>query len=607
MNSHFKISTFLLLISTISFQSTLIAGEYRGAEYRTKEAYLYGRFEVRMKSAHREGMLSSFFTYWDGGDGIWNEIDIEVMGRYGDNIQFNTITPGQSYNHVGHYPMKNSPHLDYHVYAFEWTPQYVAWFVDGNEVLKQTHEHIQTLTKPQKIMMNVWPPQYENWAGVLDPLTLPAFAYYDWVKYYSYTSGSGNYGTGNNFTHSWTDNFDSWDTTRWDKATHTFGGNNANFIKENAVFNDGKLILCLTTSTDIGYTDVTPPSILYARASPNKVTVVFSEEVDQAAAEDITKYFINGVTIISASLLTDLKTVNLEVSGLTIPSTNNLIVLSMKDRAPIPNIAGAKLKSIIMPQALTFPIKINCGGYSELGYLPDTSFSKDTEYGYLDGTSAIYPSSLPISGTNEDAIFQSDRYGLVGYKVRVPNGNYDVKMFFSEKYFSTAGSRRFDVYLELNPEIINLDIYGQVGKNAACIKEIKNISVNDGALDIHLADKIDNALISGIIITPSTTGLRDDEENMIEDFKVEQNYPNPFNGKTIINYFLNTSDNVGFQLFNIVGEQIFSEDLGFVQGGSHKYLLDTEDINERTLSSGVYFYVFTTSQKRETHKLVLLN
>ena len=63
----------------------------------------------------------------------------------------------------------------------------------------------------------------------------------------------------------------------------------------------------------------------------------------------------------------DLKTVELSVSGLTIPSNNNLIVLSMKDRAPIQNVSGAKLKSIMMPQPLTFPIKINCGGPAEFG------------------------------------------------------------------------------------------------------------------------------------------------------------------------------------------------------------------------------------------------
>lgn len=96
-------------------------------------------------------MLSSFFTYYDGGGGVgnWNEIDVEIMGRYFDNAQFNTITPNQT-NYVSHKPMLTSPHLDYHTYAFEWTPDYVAWFIDGVEVVRQTGAHIQTLTRAQK-------------------------------------------------------------------------------------------------------------------------------------------------------------------------------------------------------------------------------------------------------------------------------------------------------------------------------------------------------------------------------------------------------------------------------------------------------------------------
>lgn len=606
MKNTFTLTTFLFLL-LINLQNTVNAKDLKGAEYRTKEDFLYGRFEVRMKAAHREGMLSSFFTYWTGGEGIWNEIDIEIMGRYNDNVQFNTITPYQSYNHIGHYPMSTSPNHEYHTYAIEWTPFYVTWFVDGTEALRQLGDFIQTLTKPQKIMMNIWQPQYENWAGVFDPLTLPAFAYYDWVSYYAYTPGSGNYGTGNNFTHVWTDDFNSWDTTRWDKATHTFGGNNSDFIQENAVFKDGNLILCLTNSTNIGYTDVAPPSLLYARASEGKVTAVFSEEVDQTMAEDVTRYFINGVTINSAKLLSDLKSVELSVTGLTIPSTNNLIVLSMKDRWTPPNTAGAILKPIIMPAMLSFPIKINCGGPAELGYLPDTAFSRNTDYGYLDGTGTVYPSSLSISGTDEDAIFRSDRYSLVGYKIRVPNGNYDVKLLFAEKYFTSANSRKFNVYIELSKVIFDLDIFGQVGSNTANIKEVKNVSVNDGILDIHLSDNIDNALISGIVITPNTTGLYEDEGAIIREFKVDQNFPNPFNGKTTIKYFLKSPDDVSFHLYNILGEQIFHKSLGYKSEGEHKYIFDSAEVKKVTLSSGVYFYTLSVSQKKETHKLVLLN
>ena len=603
-----KILIFILLF-IFSAQTNILSKDFKGAEYRTKLSYTYGRFEARIKSAYREGMLSSFFTYYDGGGGIgnWNEIDIEIMGRYFDNVQFNTITPNQT-NHVAHKPMQTSPHQEYHTYAFEWTPEYVAWFIDGIEVLKQTGAHIQTLTLPQKIMMNVWNPAYESWAGIFIPESLPAFAYYDWVSYYAYTPGSGSYGTGNNFLHDWTDNFDSWDTTRWDKATHTFNGNNCDFIHENAVFEDGKLILCLTNSTNIGYVDLQPPTLLWARASTDKVHVTFSEELDQATAENTSNYIIQGVTINSAVLMQDLKSVELSVSGLVIPSTKTLVVMTMKDDSAVPNTMSAKATSIIMPEALTFPIKINCGGTTALDYLADAGWTKNTEFGFLDGNSANYPSSLQISGTDEDVIFQTDKYGMVTYKVRLPNGRYNVKLLFAEKYFNNSGSRVFDVYLEQNRVIENLDIYQTVGKDAALVREITNIAIVDGVLDIQFAEKIDNALLCGIVITPVSTGLLDDENiNELKSFKVEQNYPNPFNGKTIINYSLTTSDNLSFQLYNVLGEQIFFKDLGFTQSGSYQFQLDTASILSNPLTSGIYFYVFTGSNVREIRKIVLLN
>lgn len=603
-----KILIFLLVISS-SFQIDIFGKEFKGAEYRTKLSYTYGRFEARIKSAYREGMLSSFFTYYDGGGGIgnWNEIDIEIMGRYFDNVQFNTITPNQT-NHVAHKPMQTSPHQYYHTYAFEWTPEYVAWFIDGVEVLKQSGTHIQTLNLPQKIMMNIWNPAFENWAGVFIPESLPAFAYYDWVSYYAYTPGAGTYGTGNNFTHDWTDNFDYWDTDRWDKATHTFNGNNCDFIQENAVFDDGKLVLCLTNSTNIGYVDLQPPTLLWARASTNKVLVTFSEELDPAAAEDISNYIISGVTINSAVLQQDLKSVELSVSGLVIPSTKSLVVMSMKDDSAVPNTMSAKATTIIMPQTLSFPIKINCGGSAELDYLADAGFSKNTEFGFLDGTSASYSSSLQITGTDEDIIFQSEKYGMVTYKIRLPNGRYDVELMFAENFFDSPGKRIFDVYLEQNRVIENLDVFSIVGNNAAYISEITNTEINDGVLDIQFAEKIDNAFICGIVITPVSTGLIDDENiNEIKSFKVEQNYPNPFNGRTIINYSLTHSNYLSFEVYNILGEKIFVKDLGFTESGPHELQLDTAALSNSPLTSGIYFYVFRGLNIRETRKFVLLN
>ncbi|RPI61331.1 MAG: glycosyl hydrolase family protein [Ignavibacteriales bacterium] len=596
----------LFFILTILFSShnSLIAKDYKGAEYRTKDTYLYGRFEVRMKSAHREGMLASFFTYFDG-TGIWNEIDLEIMGRYDDDVQFNVIAPTQS-NHVGHVPMSSSPHQNYHIYAFEWTPAYVSWFVDGVEVLKQTGSHIQTLTQAQKIMMNIWNPQYENWAGKFYPEALPAFAFYDWVSYYTYTPGSGNYGTDNNFTFSWIDNFDSWDTTKWDKATHTFPGNNCDFIQENAVFRDGKLILCLTNNTNLGYQDIQAPSILWARAYTNKVEIKFSEEVDEIIAETISNYLIPNVTINSAMLLSDLKTVELDVTGINLNQTYTLIVYTMKDIAVVPNIMGLRSKSIILTEPLVFPVKINCGGPAVLDYLPDKAFSENGEYGYLDGASSAYP-LVAISGTTEDSLYQFEHYGAVKYAFRVPNGSYSLFLMFAENFLTASNSRIFDVYVENNRVIENLDIYSVVGQNAAHQVFFSNVLVTDGLLEIHFAGKVNEPVINGIAIYANSSGILDDDKNIPGGFKVEQNYPNPFNGKTIINYSLNSTDNLSFELYNILGERIFYRDLGFIQPGNYKFELDTTALIQSPLTSGIYFYVFTGLVQRQSKKLVLLN
>jgi len=224
----------VLIIFSILF-SNLFSKTYKGAELRTNSTFLYGRFEVRLKSAAGSGMLSSFFTYHDTPNvpAQWNEIDIEILGKSSNSIQYNIITQGQ----IGHEVTKilqYNPHQAFHIYAIEWTPDYVAWSVDGFEIYRDTGNHISQLYYTPKLMMNIWPPDAVGWVGILNPGSLPLYAYYDWVKYYEYTPG-----TGDNFTLLWSDEFNAWNQARWSKATHTWYGNLCDFITQNAVFQDG--------------------------------------------------------------------------------------------------------------------------------------------------------------------------------------------------------------------------------------------------------------------------------------------------------------------------------------------------------------------------------
>jgi len=252
MKYHMKILTVLCLITTVVFAKT-----YKGAELRTTQVVRYGRFEVRMRSTAGSGVISSFFTYVSPYTGVdsWNEIDLEWLGRHDDRVQFNTITPGQV-NHEHMHLLNYNPHTEFHEYAFEWTPVSVVWFVDGVQVYQQSYpadSHILSLNRDQKIMMNIWPSSASSWAGNFNSDILPVYAYYDWVKYSAFTPGQGDTGTNEDFTLEWVDNFESFDSSRWQKATHTWDGNLSDFITQNCVFVNGFMILCLTDGTNTGF------------------------------------------------------------------------------------------------------------------------------------------------------------------------------------------------------------------------------------------------------------------------------------------------------------------------------------------------------------------
>ncbi len=167
---------------------------YSGAELRTDNQtgfFRYGRFEARMKAARGSGVVSSLFTYrYDP----WQEIDIEFKGRntraMQANIFYNAGTANVPYE-VPPFPRETPlPYAAadaFHVYAFEWEPGIVRWFVDG-VLVQQSENPAQVPYLPQQLMMNIWATTLA-WAGPLDPAALPAEAQYDWVRVYRRDTG----------------------------------------------------------------------------------------------------------------------------------------------------------------------------------------------------------------------------------------------------------------------------------------------------------------------------------------------------------------------------------------------------------------------------------
>lgn len=599
----------VLLIAFLFLNSfSLYAKNYKGAEYRTKEAFLYGRFEANFKACGKEGSLSTMFTYFDGtatdpwANNKWNEIDIEILGRYTNDVQFNTITSGAT-NHVRHHPVNFDPALEYHTYAFEWTPDYIAWFIDGIEVYRQTEDFVKTVIRPQKFMFNMWLPQWADWVGVFSEQLLPAFTYYDWAAYYAYTPGKGNYGTQNNFTFSWKDDFDSFDSNRWEKATHTWPGNNSDMAPENINFKDGKMILSLTTANDMGMADKKGPTIVSARAlNETKVQVFFSEHLDKASVEDAAKFIIPGLAPTKkAVLLSNQRTVELDVEKLDLSSSSNIIVYGgIKDKASPPNLSGLISRTLLTTPKFKFPLKINVGGNEVKDFIADREFRTDTaHFGFMEGSKI---SAAGVTGSVDNTVFETGIISITKYGVRVPNGKYRVKLLFAEYSVKNINERVFDVFVQGKQAIKALDIYKEAGILKALEKTIEDVTVSDYFLDVHFAALVGNTVLSGIVIENIGTSVND-QSSIPNDFKLEQNYPNPFNPDTTISYQLPKAEQVTLKVYDVLGNEIATlvneqKQMGYYNS---KFPIDSSQ-----LSSGVYFYTLSAGDFKQTKKMLLV-
>ncbi|NLD91827.1 MAG: family 16 glycosylhydrolase [Fibrobacter sp.] len=236
--------------------------QYNGAELYSLESVKYGRFDVRMKTIAGSGTVSSFFTYYNesyvGSPEPWREIDIEVLGKSTSIWQSNIIT-GNAASKVTSEGIHNFANLnqEYHTYSVEWTPDYIAWFFDGQEIRRTTGQQVTDCqTKNMSYRFNLWISDVPEWVGAFNESILPVYQYINWMTYSEYTPGRGP--NGSNFTQKWRDDFDSFNSSRWGKGDWTFDGNLVDFHADNIVMRDGYCILCLTKSSQKGFNGTIP-------------------------------------------------------------------------------------------------------------------------------------------------------------------------------------------------------------------------------------------------------------------------------------------------------------------------------------------------------------
>ncbi|MEM7167740.1 MAG: malectin domain-containing carbohydrate-binding protein [Planctomycetota bacterium] len=247
-------------------------------------------------------------------------------------------------------------------------------------------------------------------------------------------------------------------------------------------------------------TDTLPPYLLFVdMVAPTSLVVRFSETVTNATAGSAASYVLNpSVNVTGAVLQADGRTVELTTAPLpddvpiTVTATGITDLVGLTATTQITYVPFSQTESIV---------RINAGG-------PQTTAAGETWMAdtYFTGGQS-YPFTIPVAGTTDDVLYQSERAGSCSYQIPVPEaGQYDVHLHFAEMFFGVPGGgigapgmRVFTVNVEGGQGTLNnYDIFDDVGAATAVVKEFNGISVQDGFVSVVLTTNVDNAKISAL-------------------------------------------------------------------------------------------------------------
>lgn len=112
-----------------------------------------------------------------------------------------------------------------------------------------------------------------------------------------------------------------------------------------------------------------------------------------------------------------------------------------------------------------------------------------------------------IKGTEDQYLYNTQRYDLEGFKVKVPNGNYKVTFLFSETKFDRSGQRVFHLKVQDSEVLRNIDVFKAAGRDSAYTITSGMVKVDNYTLDIQFEPVVGPTFLSGFVIEGKTADV----------------------------------------------------------------------------------------------------
>jgi licheninase len=166
---------------------TVPADEYEGGQIESVDStYHYGYYEARIKASAEPGVVNAFFMWSPTGNN--NEIDVEFLsnefGLDSGKVHFvlhphNGLDEGQYHIEVN---LPFNPSDSFNNYAFEWSVNYVNFFVNGQLVANMpASEGCPVPSQPGNLLLSNWSGGIPNWGD--GPPTVSTTLQVEWVRF----------------------------------------------------------------------------------------------------------------------------------------------------------------------------------------------------------------------------------------------------------------------------------------------------------------------------------------------------------------------------------------------------------------------------------------
>lgn len=216
-----------------------------------------------------------------------------------------------------------------------------------------------------------------------------------------------------------------------------------------------------------------------ARAAGQRVFSVTAE--GRRATPDID--LVRSAGARTATTRTFVVTVSDGVLNLRLPATRSLAVVSGVSVQPL-----ARTDVVARVTASSSPVTDAAGNV----WAPDSA--------YADGGQS-WTGTRDVTGTTDDKLFSSERWGVRGYRIPVPvKGWYQVQLNAAELVFTRSGRRVFDVQAENRTVLRGIDLVKDVGAGAAWTATFTT-RVTDGGLTLRLPASVNHAKVSSLLVT----------------------------------------------------------------------------------------------------------